>query len=123
MALILDEAPRWCTDAADRIWTGVGGTMTTLGAMQRGIPLFDPDSCEGMGMTRREVAAWGRKLAVMPMEERRHTTGLMPHRADIIPAGIAILDAAMSVFSIGVLRLSAQGNMDGYLKKKFREIG
>ncbi len=123
MALILDEAPGWYTDAADRIWTGVGGTMTTLGAMQRGIPLFDPDSCEGMGMTRREVAAWGRKLAVMPMEERRHTTGLMPHRADIIPAGIAILDAAMSVFSIGVLRLSAQGNMDGYLKKKFREIG
>ena len=123
MALLLDKAPGWEKEASGRIWTGVGGTMTTLGAMQRGIPLFDSDTCESMGMTRREIARWGRRLAAMPMEERRHTTGLMPHRADIIPAGIAILDAVMTTLSIGVLRLSAQGNMDGYLKKKFRQMG
>ena len=103
------------------VWSGVGGTMTTLGAMERGVPLFDPDTCEGMKMQLEQVAAWGRRLAGMNMDARRHVEGLMPHRADIIPSGIAILEAAMLSFSIPELVLSAHGNMDGYLKKKFSE--
>ena len=100
-------------------WVGVGGTMTTLGAMQRGIPLFDAQTCEGMAMTRDEVAVWGVRLARMTMERRRQVAGLMPHRADIIPSGIAILEAAMRCFDVDTLRLSAHGNMDGYLKRRF----
>ena len=102
-------------------WFGVGGTMTTLGAMQKGIPLFTPEKCEGMIMSFDEVAAWGARIARMPLASRRQIVGLMPHRADIIPSGIAILEAAMRCFSIPALRLSAHGNMDGYLKKKFAE--
>ena len=105
-----------------RHWVGVGGTMTTLGAMQRGVPLFDASLCEGMFMTRQDVCAWGRKLARLPMAERRQIMGLMPHRADIIPSGVAILEAAMRSFSMQELALSAHGNMDGYLKKKFQEM-
>jgi len=100
-------------------WVGVGGTMTTLGAMERRVPLFDPDTCEGMRMRYEQVCAWGRKLASMNMDARRHVEGLMPHRADIIPNGIAILEAAMVSFSMPDLILSAHGNMDGYLKQKF----
>lgn len=103
-------------------WVGVGGTMTTLGAMQRAVPLFDPLECEGMTMDFADVAAWGRRLAGLTLEERRKIVGLMPQRADIIPSGVAILEAAMRVFSMPCLRLSAHGNMDGYLKKKFKEM-
>ena len=105
-----------------RVWMGVGGTMTTLGAMKRRIPLFDSKTCEGMQMTFDEVSGWGKRLASMPMDERRQVDGLMPHRADIIPSGIAILEAAMRCFSMDALHLSAQGNMDGYLKRRFREL-
>ena len=103
-------------------WVGVGGTMTTLGAMQMRVPLFEPRLCEGMTMTAQDVAAWGRRLSSLPIEGRRRIMGLMPHRADIIPSGIAILEAAMQCFGIGRLSLSAHGNMDGYLKKKFGEM-
>lgn len=103
------------------LWVGVGGTMTTLGAMERRVPLFEPETCEGMAMRFEQVSAWGRRLAAMSLDARRHVDGLMPHRADIIPSGIAILEAAMVCFSIPELRLSAHGNMDGYLKKKFSE--
>lgn len=58
----------------------------------------------------------------MTLEQRRRVTGLMPHRADIIPSGIAILEAAMVCFSVPEMCLSAHGNMDGYLKKKFEQI-
>ena len=103
-------------------WVGVGGTMTTLGAMERRVPLFDADTCEGMVMRAEQVAAWGRRLAAMSLDARRRVEGLMAHRADIIPSGVAILEAAMISFSMPCLHLSAHGNMDGYLKKKFSEI-
>ena len=103
-------------------WVGVGGTMTTIGAMHRGVPLFDPDGCEGMRISRDDVCAWGRKLARLPMADRRQIIGLMPQRADIIPSGVAILEAAMRVFDMEEMALSAHGNMDGYLKKKFKEM-
>ena len=102
-------------------WVGVGGTMTTLGAMERRVPLFDPQTCEGMTMRFEQVASWGRRLSAMSIDARRHVDGLMPHRADIIPSGIAILEAAMACFDMQQLHLSAHGNMDGYLKKKFEE--
>ena len=100
-------------------WTGVGGTMTTLGAMSQEIDLFDSERSEGMKISYEEVRNFGMNLASMSMDERRCVKGLMPHRADIIPSGIAILDASMQQFSIREIRLSAQGNMDGYLKKIF----
>lgn len=122
MNLIRRDAQTLLDFPQERDWTGVGGTMTTLGAMQRAVPLFDPRGCEGMWIQRGEVAAWGRKLARMSLGERRQIVGLMPQRADIIPSGIAILEGAMRSFGMQQLRLSAHGNMDGYLKKKFREM-
>lgn len=119
--LIRREAQALLSFARRERWVGVGGTMTTLGAMQRRVQLFDPDTCEGMTMTLDEVAAWGDRLARLSLSGRRQIVGLMPHRADIIPSGIAILEASMRCFGIEAIVLSAHGNMDGYLKKKFRE--
>ena len=122
MQIISRDAKALLAYPARECWMGVGGTMTTLGAMQKGVALFDPMICEGMRMTREEVAGWGRRLSVMPLPQRRRITGLMPQRADIIPSGIAILEAAMRSFEIKMIGLSAHGNMDGYLKKKFEKM-
>lgn len=103
-------------------WVGVGGTMTTLGAMHKGEALFDPYGCEGMRIALEDVAEWGERLSRMKLEARMQIVGLMPQRADIIPSGIAILEAAMRCFGVGEIGLSAHGNMDGYLKKKFKEM-
>lgn len=122
MHLIRRDAQKLLSLPKAESWAGVGGTMTTIGAMQRGVPLFDPDTCEGMEISRADVSAWGRKLAHLPLAGRRQIVGLMPHRADIIPSGVAILEAAMRVFGMNSMVLSAHGNMDGYLKKKFQEM-
>lgn len=121
-AMIREQAGTLLAYPKRELWVGVGGTMTTLGAMQKRVPLFDADECEGMTMTLHEVAGWGKRLAERSLAERRQIIGLMPHRADIIPSGIAILEASMRCFGVEALRLSAHGNMDGYLKKKFREM-
>ena len=74
-----------------------------------------------MTISLERVAAWGERLARSSVAERGQITGLMAHRADIIPSGVAILEAAMREFGIKTLKLSAHGNMDGYLKKKFQK--
>lgn len=119
--LICRDARAFVDYEPRHVWIGVGGTMTTLGAMKRRIPLFDEATCEGMEITAQEVISYGEALAQMSMDERRAVPGLMPHRADIIPSGIAILDAAMRCFSIPAIRLSAHGNMDGYLRLRFEK--
>jgi len=120
--IIRRDAPHLLTLEARDNWCGVGGTMTTLGAMQMKTPLFSPELCEGMHIRMEDVAQWGRRLSRMSLSERRQIVGLMPQRADIIPSGVVILEAAMRCFSIQEIRLSAHGNMDGFLKKKFREM-
>jgi len=122
MHLIRRDAQKLLSLPKAKSWAGVGGTMTTIGAMQRGVPLFDPHTCEGMRISRADVCVWGRRLAQLPLARRRQIVGLMPQRADIIPSGVAILEAAMRTFGMESLQLSAHGNMDGYLKKKFQEM-
>ena len=119
--LIRRDAPMLLAAEKRDYWVGVGGTMTTLGTMECAIPLFDPETCEGMIISLERVAAWGERLARISVAERGQITGLMAHRADIIPSGVAILEAAMREFGIKTLKLSAHGNMDGYLKKKFQK--
>ncbi len=122
MKIIRRDASELIRLPARTYWVGVGGTMTTLGAMQKGTPVFLPDVCEGMTIELEDVAQWGRRLSRMTMGERRQITGLMPQRADIIPSGVAILEAAMRYFDVAEMRLSAHGNMDGFLKEKFKEM-
>lgn len=120
--LIRQDAQALLAFPARDCWVGVGGTMTTLGAMHRRVTLFEEHTCEGMTISLDDVAAWGDRLAHMDLQARRQIVGLMPQRADIIPSGVAILEASMRCFGIPAIHLSAHGNMDGYLKKKFKEM-
>ena len=122
MQMIRSDAQEMLCLPKAKAWMGVGGTMTTIGAMHSSVPLFDPQLCEGMRISREDVCDWGRRIARLPMADRRQIVGLMPQRADIIPSGIAILEAAMRVFDMEEIGLSAHGNMDGFLKKKFKEM-
>jgi len=122
MKIIRRDAAHLLCLPAPQSWVGVGGTMTTLGAMQKKTPVFMPDVCEGMTISLDDVTLWGRRLSRMTIGDRRQITGLMPQRADIIPSGVAILEASMRCFGVDAMRLSAHGNMDGYLKKKFKEM-
>ncbi len=120
---VMKEQDAMIASAHGRKWVGVGGTMTTLGAMECKIPLFDEKKSEGMCLSAERIVYWGHTLATLSLEERRKFVGLMPQRADIIPSGIAILEAALQVFDISEIQLSARGNMDGYLRRKFLKKG
>ena len=104
-------------------WVGVGGTFTSLGAMEMQLDTFDRTRVEGCPLAREAVRGWGRRLSVMPWEERLRLPGLQPQRADIVAHGIAILLGCMTYFGIDTIAVSDKGNMDGYLRKKLLKKG
>ena len=101
-------------------WVGTGGTFTTLAAMVRGIPWTDRTYMHGTRLTLEQVAAQALRLADMPMEQRLTLPGLQPHRADIVVHGICILLAAMKRLGAQEITVSEYGNLDGFLKHRYR---
>ncbi|NPV92622.1 MAG: Ppx/GppA family phosphatase [Firmicutes bacterium] len=70
---------------------GVGGTATTLAAIELGMETYDPDRVQGFSIAVSEAWDIYDRLASLTLEQRMRVTGLQPSRADIILAGIQIL--------------------------------
>ena len=104
------------------LWIGVGGTFTTLAAMDMQLSAFDRSLVEGYPLREERVRHWACVLADMPVEVRRSLPGLQPQRADIAAHGIAILIACFRLLGFDSITVSDQGNLDGYLHARMREF-
>lgn len=79
---------------ADKI-IGVGGTATSLAAMQQCLLPYDPRKVHGFKLSLAEVKNISQKLLCMSVEERKKWPGLQPKRADIILAGVLIAETLL----------------------------
>ena len=70
---------------------GVGGTITTLAAIEQHLSRYDPERIHRFRLTRRAVDAMTGRLLTMTVADRRRVRGLQPERADIILAGALVL--------------------------------
>ncbi len=107
---------------------GTGGTFTSLARAAllrsgghvggrfpfavRGVEL----PCEDI----REILGWLRR---MPLDERRRVPGISSQRAEIIVAGICIVERLMRRLSIDRLRVHDGGIRDGLLAEMMDELG
>ena len=71
----------------------VGGTATTLAALDLGLVQYDPKPVDGHILPAASVENLLLELARLDADKRRRRLALDPARADIIVAGTAILDA------------------------------
>ena len=101
-------------------WLGTGGTFTTLAAMVRGIAWTDRTYMHGTLLPLGKVQEVAERLADMTVEERLKLPGLQPHRADIVVHGICILLACMRRLDIPEITVSEYGNLDGWMKVRYR---
>jgi exopolyphosphatase/guanosine-5'-triphosphate,3'-diphosphate pyrophosphatase len=94
---------------------GTGGTFTALAAMimasqgQAGQPMW------GFRVTRAQIRHLVADLAKMTLERRCKVQGLSPQRADIIVAGLAIIERIMKVLRVNVVQVHTRGVRDGLL--------
>jgi exopolyphosphatase/guanosine-5'-triphosphate,3'-diphosphate pyrophosphatase len=94
---------------------GSGGTFATLASMvlARGTP--DSHQIHGTTIGAGEVKKLLNMLATLSPEQRRHTPGLKPERADIIVAGLAVIAELLETVGAAQVTVSGFGLRDGLL--------
>jgi exopolyphosphatase/guanosine-5'-triphosphate,3'-diphosphate pyrophosphatase len=91
----------------------VAGTATTLAALELALEPYDAERVEGMLFTARRLAEWRERLAGQTVERRRELPGMEPGRADVIVAGLAILEGALAALGASEFRVSGRGVRHG----------
>ena len=92
---------------------GVAGTITTLAALDLGLPEYDRTRVHGHLLTRDGARAQLERLAALPLEARRRVPALEPERAPVIVAGGAILVAVLETYGLHGIRVSERGLLHG----------
>lgn len=92
---------------------GVGGTLTTLAAMDLKLFVYDPAVVEGHCVSRNTIAAWITTLQRLTPAERQHVPGLQPKRSDIIIAGLVIAWTVLDFYGIEQITVSERDLMEG----------
>jgi exopolyphosphatase/guanosine-5'-triphosphate,3'-diphosphate pyrophosphatase len=101
---------------------GAGGTFTALANIsmrQRGQVY---NSVGGYEMNRGEVRHLFEYLRTMPLSARRGLPGLHSDRADIIVAGVGVIDRLMKYLHVNRLLISDQGVRDGLLLRMISRL-
>jgi exopolyphosphatase/guanosine-5'-triphosphate,3'-diphosphate pyrophosphatase len=94
---------------------GTGGTFTALASIimaqqgQSGQPMW------GFRVTRAQIRHLVADLSALTLEKRCKVAGLSPARADIIVAGLAIIERIMRYLRVNVVQVHTRGVRDGLL--------
>jgi exopolyphosphatase / guanosine-5'-triphosphate,3'-diphosphate pyrophosphatase len=92
---------------------GVAGTITSLAALDLGLEHYDPERVHGHVLTDAAVDEQLRRLASLPLEERRQLPALDPDRAPVIVAGTVILREVLRHFGLSEVEASERDLLDG----------
>jgi exopolyphosphatase/guanosine-5'-triphosphate,3'-diphosphate pyrophosphatase len=98
-----------------RFVVGIGGTATTLAAVERGLAVYDGAQVHGYRLARAALATRLAALAAMPLAARARVAGLAPERAPVIVAGGLVLDELLAATGAGELVVSDRGVRHGVL--------
>lgn len=96
---------------------GVGGTLTTLAAMDMKMTAYDPKKVEGYVLTKETIAKWIDAIQQMTPEERKQVPGLQVKRSDIILPGLVIAWSFLEYYQQSSLKVSERDSMEGVFYK------
>lgn len=100
---------------------GSGGTMTSIAAMVMAMRNEEYGSIHGYEVFRSEVVHLLAMLLRKNLKERRSLPGLNPDRADIIVAGVTVVDELMELFKANLLKINERGIREGLILKGMKK--
>jgi exopolyphosphatase / guanosine-5'-triphosphate,3'-diphosphate pyrophosphatase len=106
---------------APHFLVGCGGTFTTLADLMMAMKREVDVPVAGYRVSQAEVRHLLDRLRKMPLRARRGLPGMTPDRADIIIAGLAIVDALMRRFRVNMLLIHTRGVRDGLVREMIDE--
>ncbi len=94
---------------------GVGGTVTTLAAVDQSLAVYAWERVHGYFLSQAAVERILFSLAAKTTRERREVPGLQPERADIIVAGTTILWAILGYLAAPGITVSEADILHGII--------
>ena len=85
---------------------GLAGTVTTVAAVELGLPEYDRERIHHFRLTRAAAEDVFRTLATESAEQRAHNPGLEPGRVDVIVGGAIVLVGVLRVFGFDEMLVS-----------------
>ena len=102
---------------APHFLVGCGGTFTTLAELMMATKKEGDVPVAGYKVSHAEVRHLLDRLLKMPLRSRRSMAGMTPDRADIILAGLSIIDSLMKRFRVNMLMIHTRGVRDGLVRE------
>lgn len=116
---LVAEVPRavpGVLDAATLV--GLAGTVTTVAAIEQGIPEYDPEKIHHFRLTRAAAEDVFRTVATETAAQRAHNPGLEPGRVDVIVGGAAVLVGIFRVLGFDDMLVSEADILDGLVRSQ-----
>ena len=96
---------------------GIGGTVRAL-ANLRLATRADEAARHGLHVRQRDIVTLRARLEALPLCERQRVPGIRPERADIIVAGIVVVEELLRASGQPGLTVSTFGVRDGFLIRR-----
>ncbi len=100
--------------------TLIGGTATSLAALEYGVEPYDPKVIHRSTLTAERIGFWAEKLLSMKQSERLLLKGMDRKRADILGGGALLLYKILKKIQAEKVSVSETDNTEGYLMIKLR---
>ncbi len=106
---------------APHFLVGCGGTFTTLAELVMAAKRQIDIPVAGYKISQAELRHLLDRLRKMPLRARRGMAGMTPDRADIIIAGLSIVDGLLKRFRVNTLVIHTRGVRDGLVREMIDE--
>jgi exopolyphosphatase/guanosine-5'-triphosphate,3'-diphosphate pyrophosphatase len=114
---LVADIPRVVPGAAEAsTLVGLAGTITTVAAIEQGLPEYDPSRIHHFHLTRDAAEDVFRTLATESAEQRAHNPGLEPGRVDVIVGGAVVLVSVLRVLGYDEVLVSESDILDGLVR-------
>jgi exopolyphosphatase/guanosine-5'-triphosphate,3'-diphosphate pyrophosphatase len=115
LGYIIDFFKRYDLNRKVERLVGIGGTLTSMGAVKHKMKDYDPQVIQGSELTLAQIDQMIAQFAEKTVNARKEIVGLQPKRADVILAGAAIVRSVLSIFHLDRLTISDRGLRHGLL--------
>jgi exopolyphosphatase/guanosine-5'-triphosphate,3'-diphosphate pyrophosphatase len=120
---LADEVPDAIARAESDELVGTAGTVTTLAALDLGLPAYDASRVHGHRLERAAIERQLARLGALDVAARGRLPCLEPGRADVIVPGVAICLAVMDRLDRATLVVSDRGLREGLLDELLGDRG
>ena len=99
---------------------GIGGTITSLSAMNQELEVYSMEKIHNSIVSRDDIQKILQNLKKMTLNDKKTLKGLQSKRADIITAGVEILNIIMKKLEQSEIIVSEYDNLEGLICQKLK---